>query len=63
VSTIAPAEITRQPTPETQALPHAGAPGGNSSSQTPTILGVLFSLVGIVLLLAGLRLARAPEEE
>jgi len=52
-----PAQITRQPTPLAEALPHAGTPGDHSSPGT-TIAGVLSSIAGIALLLSGLRLAR-----
>jgi len=58
VNTVAPAEITRQPQ---KVLPQTGTPGGHSSSQETTILGILASLAGIALLLTGLRLARARD--
>jgi len=54
---VVPAQITRQPTPLAEALPHAGTPGDHSSPGT-TIAGVLSSIAGIALLLSGLRLAR-----
>ena len=54
---VVPAQITRQPAPRTESLPHAGMPGEGTSAGT-TIAGVLSSIAGIALLLSGLRLAR-----
>ena len=58
VREVVPAEITRQaPPPPAESLPHAGMPGEGSSSGT-TIAAALTSLIGLALLLSGLRLAR-----
>jgi hypothetical protein len=62
ITQVVPAEITRQPTHAPEGLPHAGTSSGGSSPGT-TIAGVLSSLVGIILLLGGLRMARRSGQE
>jgi hypothetical protein len=64
-ATAAPAIVAPTPTPVTEVLevvkmPPTGSGGGASSG--PTILAVLLSTGGIVLLLSGLRLARRRTE-